>query len=117
MAFDAHVNFAFSLVAVAPSPAVSGVSLTVGSGDGIKFPTAPFNAVICPVGTFPLAATAEIVRVTIKAGDVFTITRAVENSFPRAVLVGDQIFAGPTAKSHRDIENAVNQATALAIAL
>lgn len=101
---DAHKNFAYSTVATAPSPASSGTSLIVQAGDGAKFPTPPFNAVIWPAGTQPLASNAEVVRVTAIATDTLTITRAQEGSSARSVVVGDQISAAITAKLLTDIE-------------
>jgi hypothetical protein len=102
--FDAHKNFAWSLVATAPSPASSGTSLIITAGQGANFPAAPFNAVICPAGSLPTPANAEIVRVTNVSTDTFTITRAQESSSARTVVVGDQIFAAITAKTLTDVE-------------
>lgn len=102
---DAHTNFAYSTVLTAPSPATSGTSVVVQSGDGAKFPAASFNCVICPTGQAPTTANAEIVRVTVKATDTFTITRAQESSTARSVIVGDQIYAAQTVRSFTDIEN------------
>ena len=104
--FDAHANFAYSTVATAPSPASSGTSLVVASGDGSKFPAASFNAVVWPSGAQPLASNAEIVRVTAISTDTFTITRAQESSSARSITVGDQIAAVITKKTITDIENA-----------
>jgi len=104
---DAHKNFARSTVATAPSPASSGTSLVVASGDGTKFPAVPFNAVIAPAGQEPTAANAEVVRVTAISTDTFTITRAQESSSARTVLVGDEIIAGITAKTLTDAEGYV----------
>lgn len=105
MAFDAHVNFAYSTVATAPVPALSGVSLVVSTGDGAKFPATPFNAVVCPQGQLPTPTNAEVVRVTAIAVDTLTITRLQESSNNRAIVVGDQIFASITAKTAQDIES------------
>lgn len=103
---DAHKNFAYSTVAVAPSPALSGLSLTVGTGDGSKFPTAPFNVTVYPASpAIPLSSNAEIARVTAVVGDVLTIVRQQESGGNRAIVVGDQIFAGVTAKTLTDIEH------------
>lgn len=107
MAIDAHANFATSLVATAPSPATSGTSLVVTTGDGAKFPAVPFNATICPASTAPTTANAEIVRVTARSTDTLTITRAQESTTARTVVVGDQIFAGITAKTLTDVEGGV----------
>lgn len=101
---DAHKNFASSLVATAPSPATSGTSLVVTTGEGTKFPTPPFNATIWPAGATPTTANAEIVRVTAVSTDTLTITRAQESTSARTVIVGDQIVAGITAKTLTDVE-------------
>src|SRR5258705_13883706 len=106
MAIDAHKNFSYSTVAVAPSPAASGTSLTVAAGEGANFPSTPFNATVCPSGTLPLKTNAEVVRVTGIAGDVFTITRAQESSSARTILVTDQIFASITDKTLDDFTTA-----------
>lgn len=105
--FDAHANFAYSLVATAPSPATSGTSLVVTAADGAKFPAAPFNAVVWPTAVQPLTTNAEIVRVTAKSTDTFTITRTREGTSARSIQVGDQIAAAITAKTITDIETGV----------
>jgi hypothetical protein len=104
MAFDAHKNFALSTVATAPSPATSGLSLIVATGDGAKFPAPPFNATIWPTAAAPTSTNAEVVRVTAIAADTLTIVRAQEGSSARTVVVGDQIAATVTAKTLTDIE-------------
>lgn len=112
MAYDAHKNFASSLVATAPSPASSGTSLVVTAADGAKFPATPFNATIWPAGVQPTTTNAEIVRVTGISTDTFTITRAQESSSARSVIVGDQIMAGITVKTITDLEGYINGTTA-----
>lgn len=107
MSYDAHKNFATSLIAVAPIPAASGTTFEVTAGEGALFPAAPFNAVVHPAGAQPTAANAEIVRVTNKGtGDNFTATRTQESTNARAIAVGDVIFAGVTGKMISDIQNA-----------
>lgn len=106
MAFDAHKNFAYSQVNVAPSPASSGTSLTVYAGDGTKFPAVSFNATVWPQNQQPSPANAEIVRVTAISTDTFTITRTQESTNARSIVVGDQIAATVTAKTITDIESA-----------
>ena len=101
---DAHKNFSYSTVATAPSPASSGTSLVVASGDGTKFPTVPFNATIWPSASSPTTANAEIVRVTAISTDTFTITRSQESTSARTVVTGDQIAATVTSKMMTDIE-------------
>ncbi len=104
MSLDAHKNFAYSTVATAPSPASSGLALSVAAGDGTKFPAVPFNATVWPAGVQPSTANAEIVRVTLIATDTFTITRAQESTSARSIVVGDQIAATITAKTLTDVE-------------
>lgn len=105
---DSHANFAYSTVAVAPSPATSGTSLEVVAGEGAVFPTPPFNVTVWPIGVQPLASNAEIVRVTGIATDTFTIARTQEGSSARAIQVGDQIAATITVKTLTDVEAALN---------
>lgn len=107
MSFDAHANFAYSTVLTAPSPATSGTSLVVQSGDGALFPAVPFNAVVWPAGTLPLASNAEIVRVTSRTTDTLTITRTQESTSARSIGAGDQIAATITAQMLAAIESAV----------
>src|SRR4029434_4016236 len=104
--FDAHRNFAITTIAVPPSPSTTGTSLTVTAGDGAIFPTVPFNASILPVGVRPTPAVAEIVRVTARSGDVFTIARVQEGSTARAIIAGDLIAATITANAVQDVEGA-----------
>ncbi len=104
MAFDAHKNFAYGTVATAPSPATSGTSLVVQSGEGAAFPTPPFNATVWPTGVQPLDVNAEIVRVTGVSTDTFTIVRSQEGSSARSIVVGDQIANTITTKVVTDIE-------------
>jgi hypothetical protein len=102
---DAHANLAASLVATAPSPATTGASLVVTSGDGAKFPAVPFNATVWPAGVQPTTTNYEIIRVTARATDTLTITRQQETTSARTIVVGDQIVAGITAKTLTDVEN------------
>ena len=108
---DAHKNFAYSLVATAPSPATTGTSLVVTAGEGTLFPAVPFNAVIWPAGAAPTSTNAEIVRVTGIATDTFTITRTQESTSARTVVVGDQIAAAITALTLTDAEGSPALAT------
>lgn len=104
---ELSTNFATSLVATAPSPATSGTSLVVTAGEGARFPnpaTTNFNAIVCPADAQPTPNNAEIVRVTAKSTDTFTITRAQESTTARSIIVGDRIYAGVTAKTLADID-------------
>jgi hypothetical protein len=104
MPYDAHKNFAYSTVATAPSPATTGTSLVVPSGDGSKFPTPPFNATVWPVAANPLTTNAEIIRCTAIVTDTLTIARAQEGSTARSIVTGDQIAATITVKTLTDLE-------------
>lgn len=88
---DQLKNFAYSNVATPPSPATSGTSLVVTSGQGALFPTAPFDATIWPAGVQPLSTNAEIVRVTAVSTDTFTITRAQYGTTAQSITAGYQI--------------------------
>jgi hypothetical protein len=105
---DRHKNFAYSLVATAPSPATSGTSLVVSAGQGALFPAPPFNLTIWPTAVQPLSTNAEIVRVTAVSTDTFTIVRATEGTSARTVVVGDQVAATITAKTLQDVEIGIN---------
>ncbi len=119
MAFDNHANLAASTIATAPSPATSGTTLTVATGTGALFPTAPFNCTIWPTGAQATAANSEIIRVTSKgSGDNWTIQRTQESTSARAIIVGDQIANTISVKVITDIEGiASNASTAAAAAI
>lgn len=102
---DAHANFAYSTIGSAPSPGTAGTVMVVGGGDGALFPTPPFNATVWPANTRPLAANAEIVRVTAISTDTFTVSRTQESTSARSIIVGDQIAATVTKKTLTDIES------------
>lgn len=101
---DAHKNFAYSLVATAPSPATTGTSLVVTAAQGALFPEVPFNATIWPTAVQPISTNAEIVRVTAISTDTLTIVRNQEGTSARTVIVGDQIAATITLKTLNDNE-------------
>lgn len=101
---DSVANFAVGTVATAPSPATSGTSIVLTSGQGARFPAAPFNVTLVPSGTSPDSyyTTAEIARVTAISTDTLTITRAQEGSTARSVATGWLVMLAPTAKSMTD---------------
>jgi hypothetical protein len=102
-------NFATSTVATAPSPADSGTSLVVASGEGARFDgTNDFNATVGPDGEEWTPDNTEIVRVTAISTDTFTIDREEESSTARSIVVGDRIRAGVTAKTLADIETTMS---------
>lgn len=100
---DSYANFAYSRVDVAPVPPTTGTILRVMAGEGAIYPPPPFNAVVCPANTLPLATNAEILRVTAVVGDELTIARTQEGSASRAILPGDQIYQGITEKLIDDL--------------
>lgn len=78
------INFikelATATVQTAPSPASSGTSLTVTTGQGSRFPnttTVPFYLVAHPDNELPTEDNAEFIKVTAISGDTLTIERAV----------------------------------------
>lgn len=89
-------NFAYSTVATAPTPALSGTSLVVATGGGAGFPTAPFPVVVWPAGAQPLSSNAEVAWCSSVSGDTLTLVRAREGSTARSIVVGDQIHYGIT---------------------
>ena len=100
---DAHANFALSTLATPPS-STDGVSLVVASGTGALFPEAPFNVTVWPTGVQPTSSNAEIMRVTNKVTDTFTVTRAQEGTSGRTHLANAQIAATITARTLTDAE-------------
>lgn len=104
MSYDAHKNFAASVIVTPPTPASSGTSLTVSVGTGAIFPAVPFNATVWPTGVVATITNAEVVRVTNISGDTFTISRTQEGSSARSILAGDQIAATITTKTLTDVE-------------
>lgn len=104
--FDAHANFAATTVAVAPSPAGSGLTLDVT--DAGPFPAVPFNCTASPPNVRPTLANSEIVRVTNITGSTFTIDRAQEGTSAKNIAVGWVIANSITVKVITDIETAIN---------
>lgn len=107
---DQHGNFGYGTVLTAPSPASSGISLTLNSGQGADFPdpaSGQYNIIIWPSDALPLNSNTEIVRVTAKAGDVLTITRTQESTSARTVVAGDRVGLAATKKVFTDIESGI----------
>lgn len=107
MVLDPVKNFAISRVATAPSPADSGTTLVVETGDGALFPdpatSGAYNVVIYPNGEQPTSTNAEIVRVTARTSDTMTITREQESSTARTIVEGDIVMLAITAKMVNDL--------------
>lgn len=109
---DAIKNLSYGTVLTAPSPADSGTSLVLGSGQGARFPDpateGAFNVVVWPSGVIPLSSNAEIVRVTARSTDTLTITRTQESTSARTIIVGDQVALTITKKTIDDIVDLIN---------
>jgi len=102
MPFDAHKNLAITTIVTPPGP--GGTTCTVTAGQGAFFPAPPFNATVWPVNQPPTPVNAEVIRVTVVAGDVLTFARAQEGSSTRTMLAGDLLAATVTAKTLTDVE-------------
>ncbi len=87
-------DFAYGTVLTAPSPASSGTSLVLNSGEGALFPApataGAFRAYVWPAGSNPDQTNCEEIEVTAISTDTFTIVRA-KNGVTRSILVGDQV--------------------------
>jgi hypothetical protein len=95
-------NFAMSTVSTAPSPATSGLSLTVAAGTGTRFYAGP--AWVWPPSTDPTSANAEVVTIASIATDTLTLSaRAVESTSAKAIASGWQIAQGVTAALWDDL--------------
>jgi hypothetical protein len=103
MPISGHKNFAISTLATPPS-STDGTSLVVASGHGALFPEAPFNVTVWPTAVQPTSSNAEIMRVTNKATDTFTVARAQEGTSGRTHLANAQIAATITARTLTDVE-------------
>lgn len=112
---DPVVNFGLSTVATAPSPATTGTSLVLDSGDGALFPdpslVGPYNLVVKPANAFPNSTNSEIIRVTTRVGDTLTVVRSQEGTSARSIIVGDEIYMSPTKKLIDDISTQMTQRT------
>jgi hypothetical protein len=114
MAIDPVRNFAITTVATVPSPADSGTTLVVASGEGALFPdpssSGEFNVVVYPNGEQPTSSNAEIVRVTARTTDTLTIEREQESTSARTILEGDVVLMAITKKMVDDISDVADAA-------
>lgn len=106
MGFDAHTNFATSTVASPPVPADTGLSLSINPGEGARFTgIPPYNCTVTD------GVSSEIVRVTARASDTFTILRAQEGSSAINIKGGMNFKNTITKKIITDLETGFNQIT------
>jgi hypothetical protein len=101
---DSRKNFSVSTVAKAPEPPTTGLSLEVTAGEGVRFPTPPFNAVVAPEKEIATPENAEVIRVTAISVNKFTIVRKQESSVAQPIAAGFRIYSGQTDKVLKDIE-------------
>lgn len=87
---------------LASSITTSSTSITVGSGEGDRFPAITgseyFYATLANLSNL-----LEIVKVTARSGDVFTVVRAQDNTTAKAYDAGDRIELRPVAALFEDL--------------
>lgn len=81
----ARKNLATGTVLTAPSPADSGTSLVLQSGEGANMPSTPFYATAHPDGVLPTVDNAEIILVTNVSTDTLTIDRAEKSTSAKSI--------------------------------
>lgn len=84
-------DFATGTVATAPSPATSGTSLVLQTGEGARMPATPFFATAHPPSEFPTIDNSEKIEVTNVTGNTLTIVRAQTPTSAQAIAVGWRI--------------------------
>lgn len=92
-----RADLSIGIVATAPSPATSGTTLVLQSGQGADMPAVPFKALICPPGQLATRYNSERVLVTNRSDDTLTITRAQGVTSAKTIeagwLLSNNIFA------------------------
>ena len=114
--FDAHGQLQVTTVATAPSPAISGTTLTLAA-DFLNVAGSqlvpPYNATVYPPGSSPTSANAETIRVTADTAGALTIVRAQEGTSAQAVAVGWVVENVASVKTFTDIEGSFVAAPAI----
>jgi len=82
----------------------SATSLQVYTGDGSLFPAAPFYLTISPKNKWSRKINSEIVLVTAKSTDTFTITRAQKSTTAKAFDYGDLVAVGIYKEDFDDLQ-------------
>lgn len=93
----------------------SDTELEVYTGDGALFPAAPFYLTISPKNKWSRKINSEIVLVTAKSTDTFTITRAQKGTTAKEFYYGDIVANGIYKEDLDDIATDYNAAIASAI--
>ncbi len=107
MAFDPHANLVVSTVAIAPSPATSGTTLTVTTGDGPLFINGSYYLASWPAAQLQRRSNTEIMRVQARASSSDQLTgllRAQGGTTAKSIAVGDNVAMIPTKETFEAIE-------------
>jgi hypothetical protein len=112
-------NLALGYVATAPSPATTGTSLTLDSGEGARFPQPStdgnFYVTAMPPGENPNVDNSEILQVTARSTDTLTIVREQGDTTAKTIKAGWIILQSIYKENILDEDDmASNSATALA---
>lgn len=85
-------NLALGYVATAPSPATTGTSLVLGSGEGARFPQPStdgnFYVTAMPPGENPNVSNSEILQVTARSTNTLTIVREQGDTTAKTIEAG-----------------------------
>lgn len=100
-------DFATGIVVTAPTPASSGTSLTLQTGEGSRMPATPFYATAHPPAQYPTLDTAEKIQVTNVTDDTLTIVRAQGETTAKDIepgwRVSNTLFLDNLANSPDDV--------------
>lgn len=112
-------NLALGYVATAPSPAKTGKSLVLDSGEGARFPQpstdGDFYVTAMPPGENPNITNSEILKVTARSTDTLTIVREQGDTTAKTIEEGWIILQSIYKENILDEDDmASNSATALA---
>lgn len=108
-------NLAQAIVLTAPSPATSGTSVVVRSGEGAYFDsTPPFLATAAPPDQLANPGYAEIVLVTAISTDTLTIVRAKRSTTAKSIAAGWVIANGIYTENVFGVNVTVSTAAATA---
>lgn len=86
-------NLSTGTVASAPSPATTGTTIGLNSGEGARMPTTPFFATAHPADEVPTFDNAEIIKVTAVNSNTLTVTRAQKSTSAKSIALGWRISA------------------------
>lgn len=81
-------------IATAPSPATSGTSIVLASGQGAIFPEPPFYITAVDNNVLPTPSTAEILLVTGKSTDTLTVVRGQKGTTAKTITNTWRVFNG-----------------------